>query len=253
MINSSLNVDSRKIAALILAASLVIHLVLFLIFSRIPAVSSIMVQDIAFQDVAEPPERSIPRPRPMADQELTKMDDLKAVADFKPNERIAPPPPSGPIKTDASAERITAAMFAGQSDEGRISGESISVPNVPAVQMVAYHPNVAQWNPKDIGTLAADFSTPQTYLDMVKIKIERYKAYPESARSRHIEGTATLRFILTLDGEVKDIQIVKSSKNVLLDEAAIKALREAVPFPKPPSQLFKNDIPLQIDIVFELT
>jgi protein TonB len=237
--------------AITLAISLVIHLFLFLIFSRVPAVRTITVSDIAFQDVAEPPERSIPRPRPMTDQELTHMDDLKDIADFRPNERITPP--AGPVKTDATAQRVSAAMFAGQSDDGAVGGESISVPVVPAVQMVAYNPNLSQWNPRDIGNIATDFSTPQTYLDMVKIKIERYKEYPEPARSRRMEGTVTIRFILTLNGEVKDTQIVKSSKYGVLDEAALKALQDAVPFPKPPTQLFKRDIPLQIDIVFELT
>ncbi|MBW2106971.1 MAG: TonB family protein [Deltaproteobacteria bacterium] len=46
---------------------------------------------------------------------------------------------------------------------------------------------------------------------------------------------------------------MKTSRHRVLDTAALRAVKDASPFPKPPSQIYKGDLTLEIDIVFELT
>jgi len=46
---------------------------------------------------------------------------------------------------------------------------------------------------------------------------------------------------------------VKTSRYKVLDIAALKAVKDAAPFPKPPSRFFKGEIPLELTVVFELT
>jgi protein TonB len=98
-----------------------------------------------------------------------------------------------------------------------------------------------------------EYVTTNSYLEMVRLRIERYKRYPDAARCRNIEGRVTIRFIIKPDGGVRDVEVAKCSRNRALDLAALKAVQDAAPFPKPPSHLFKGAIPLELMIVFELT
>ncbi|MCD6265055.1 MAG: energy transducer TonB, partial [Deltaproteobacteria bacterium] len=63
----------------------------------------------------------------------------------------------------------------------------------------------------------------------------------------------TIRFVITSEGNVRQTKVVKTSRHRVLDTAALKAVKDASPFPKPPSQIYKGDLTLEIDIVFELT
>ena len=59
--------------------------------------------------------------------------------------------------------------------------------------------------------------------------------------------------IITPDGGVREVKVAKCSRHRALDMAALKAVQDAAPFPKPPRRLFKGAIPLELMIVFELT
>lgn len=91
------------------------------------------------------------------------------------------------------------------------------------------------------------------YYDMVRMKIEASKIYPETARSRLIEGKVTVKFAVTLDGQVSSVAVSASSGNRLLDQAAVKAVSDASPFFRPPGSLFKGPLKMEITIAFELT
>jgi protein TonB len=62
-----------------------------------------------------------------------------------------------------------------------------------------------------------------------------------------------IRFVITAEGDVRELQVAKSSNQEVLDTAALRAVKNAAPFPKPPRHLFEGDIPLEITVVFELT
>jgi protein TonB len=87
---------------------------------------------------------------------------------------------------------------------------------------------------------------------MVRLKIERNKKYPEEARSRQIEGRVTVKFVIMPEGGIRDAAIVKSSSQKALDMAALQAVQNASPFPRPPARFFKGPVPLTVTVVFEL-
>ena len=68
-----------------------------------------------------------------------------------------------------------------------------------------------------------------------------------------MEGRVTVRFAITSGGDIKDVKIIKKSRNRHLNEAALAAVKLSAPFPKPPARFFKEDLTLVITIVFELT
>ena len=84
-------------------------------------------------------------------------------------------------------------------------------------------------------------------------EIERHKKYPDAARTRHIEGRVTIRFVITPEGDARVVEVANTSGHKALDTAALKAVKAAAPFPRPPMRLFNGEVPLELAIVFELT
>lgn len=86
---------------------------------------------------------------------------------------------------------------------------------------------------------------PEDLLREIRARIERAKRYPLWARRRAIQGTATVAFRILEGGKVDGLRVVKSSGSALLDQAALEAVRRAVPFPRVPGEI-------QVSLVFRL-
>jgi len=74
--------------------------------------------------------------------------------------------------------------------------ESISMPDIPTSGL-----KIADWSPGTLVTYG-DYMTAQSYLEMVRLKIERHKKYPDIARIKNIEGSVVVRFVITPEGGV---------------------------------------------------
>lgn len=77
-------------------------------------------------------------------------------------------------------------------------------------------------------------------------KIEAARWYPRVARKRGIEGVTVVKFRIAPDGNVMDIIIDQASGFSILDNAAIKTIRRAAPFPR-------FDSLLKVAVTFKLT
>lgn len=51
--------------------------------------------------------------------------------------------------------------------------------------------------------------------------------YPELARQAGIEGTTVVQMLVDIDGSVRDVKIIKSSGNQMLDQAAVAAAMQS--------------------------
>jgi protein TonB len=134
--------------------------------------------------------------------------------------------------------------------------EPIAAPQVPRVS----RSSPIDWQPAgkvgiaetaSLGSSSA-YGSSADYLGMVRMMIENHKLYPHAAHQRQLQGRAVVRFVISADGSVTDVVLVKTSRHGILDEAALAAVRDAGPFPRPPMHLFNKPIPLEICIVFEL-
>ncbi len=139
-------------------------------------------------------------------------------------------------------------------------------PKVATVEPRAWRPpaepsNVAPQPPANESTSTPARSAPSTkpdkgasqaYFNTVRAMIERHKHYPFAARRRRIEGAVAVRFILHPDGRATDAAPAEPSRHRLLNQAALKAVRDAAPFPPPPPGLFSGPAPLEISILFQL-
>jgi protein TonB len=96
------------------------------------------------------------------------------------------------------------------------------------------------------------YGSSTDYFSMVRMMIENHKQYPYAARKRQIEGRVVLRFVIDSDGSAKELSVIGSSNYQILDEAALRAVRDSSPFPGPPEKFFKGPVTLEICLIFKL-
>ncbi len=207
-----------------IAVSLGFHLLLFMHFSGVYRTEALSYIELTMQDVSKSYSRSIPRPRMR--QKVMKISDVDKVNVKKtviPNFNIA-------------QEKLD---LPGSLMEG-ISTSQMSVDS-----------GLAACNP-DYGGIAY-FATTADYFEMLRLRIESRKKYPETARARHVEGWVKVRFVVTPDGQVSSLECIRAARLEEMNQAALNAVLDAVPFPAPPRHLFKGPVALEITIRFELT
>jgi len=68
------------------------------------------------------------------------------------------------------------------------------------------------------------------YLRMLKERIEDVWKYPKEAAQRGISGDLYIRFTIKRDGSLGDVELIRTSGYRDLDEAAIRALKDAEPY-----------------------
>lgn len=218
--------------------SAVIHLFLFMHIADLYPSNLLTYIELTLEDISKPTKRSIPRPRfrtktPERPQEVTR-----PKVNSKPIPRCKRPMRVDPVESGLPESLVE-----------RIYIPTTETPNVPGLK-------VSDWTPDDkpLVTQGQDQAVTKTsYLEIVRLKIESHKRYPRAARVMQIEGRVTISFIILPIGKAESIKVVKSSKFEILDNAALKAVKDASPFPKPPVRLFRGKVPLKITIVFDLT
>lgn len=70
--------------------------------------------------------------------------------------------------------------------------------------------------------------------------------YPSEARQSGIHGTLRMLVSLRKDGTLKEVSILESSGNRILDDAAIRIVRQSAPFPPFPDDMRENTDELEI-------
>ena len=203
--------------------SLMIHLVFFLHVSGLYDAKTIVPIELTLQNISKPKPTNIPKPKqvpkPLTPQ---KIEPLKMVQPLSPQ-------PLEAVATvrDLPPERVI---------------ETPTIPSIPDL------PELAQFDPNQPVP-----EEPPDYLQIVRMRIELCRKYPDVARRRQMEGCVVIRFAISPAGEIHRAEVVKSSRFPLLDEAALRAVRDAAPFPKPPPTQFKGEVLLELPIMFELT
>lgn len=102
------------------------------------------------------------------------------------------------------------------------------------------------------GTGGGGSGSKDGYLEMVRLKVKRNNKFPEEAKKKQRGGVVSVSFVINLDGTIRDLMIIKPSPFDELNKQALQAVRDSAPFQKPPAYIFKEDIPLIIDVHYDL-
>ncbi len=87
--------------------------------------------------------------------------------------------------------------------------------------------------PKKTQTNTINQQHIQKILHFIRYKIEKSakKNYPLLAQKRQMEGKVLLRFSINESGNIQNSEILERSGYAILDASALKALKDAAPFP----------------------
>lgn len=89
------------------------------------------------------------------------------------------------------------------------------------------------------------------YLGLLQRRIQEAMRYPPVARRRGLTGTLELELVVGSDGAIEQATLVRSSSHRVLDEAALRAVRDLSRLPFPES-LPARAVRARVPVVFEL-
>lgn len=90
------------------------------------------------------------------------------------------------------------------------------------------------------------------YVDMIRQRIQHALVYPQSARSSGIEGKTYVKFAIDARGNVISVTVAGSSGSRVLDEASVKAVHSAAPYPGIPHELHRESMTFVLGLAFTL-
>ncbi len=105
----------------------------------------------------------------------------------------------------------------------------------------------------DSVTLDTDEFKFIAYNRWLKIKVESRLRYPELAAISGIQGVLYLKFDIMKDGSLGNLELLKSSGYKILDDEALKSIRDSAPFQPLPEEWGMERYPIRAAVVFYLS
>jgi len=90
------------------------------------------------------------------------------------------------------------------------------------------------------------------YLLKVKRKIEQNKIYPKRAKRLRQEGKVRVSFLITKNGNIRNIKIVGKSSYKRLNNASLELLKKIARFEAIPKELGKNTWTIEVPINYSI-
>lgn len=172
------------------------HKVMYGVYLRAGLLSSLILFILAFLFVpyAEPEAYKLKR------EIVTMVEEISAQMD-----KYEEPPPLERPKVAVEAESEVAEEAVETIADTEFEEDLIrTMPTGPEIEIVPYYK--VEVKPKPM--------------------FQQKPRYPDLARRAGIEGQAVVKALVDIDGSVMDVQILKSSGNQMLDEAALVAARK---------------------------
>lgn len=99
---------------------------------------------------------------------------------------------------------------------------------------------------------AASALAQASWESLVVAHIAKFKKYPRAAKRRNHEGMPVVAFVVDRAGNIRSIQLARSSGHDSLDEEALATLRRAEPLPPIPPEMAGATISRSVPIRFNL-
>jgi protein TonB len=105
---------------------------------------------------------------------------------------------------------------------------------------------------EDSVTLDTDEFAFMSYNRWLKAKVERVLKYPELAAMSGLQGTLYIQFDIMKDGSLGSLELLKSSGYKILDDEALRAIRDSAPFQPLPDAWKKESYTIRAAVLFYL-
>lgn len=91
-----------------------------------------------------------------------------------------------------------------------------------------------------------------SYNRWLKIKVESVLRYPPLAAESGYQGTLYIKFDIMKDGSLGNLELLKSSGYKILDDEALRSIRESAPFQPLPPEWNMDRYPIRAAVLFYL-
>lgn len=105
---------------------------------------------------------------------------------------------------------------------------------------------------KDIISTSTRNLIKNEYLSKLRKEIEKNKIYPKRAKRLKQQGKVVVSFILSKNGEIKNINLENASNFKRLNKAALELLEKIAKFEPIPKELEKNNWKIEIPINYSI-
>jgi TonB family protein len=156
------------------------------------------------------------------------------------NEVLKPPVVSEPTDTQNLSQKDPQTTLVSVSQTNLDTKMGLSEFARYGAQSIIYEAGLQKGGPSVPSSVGKwDISSEKTrylkaHFSYIKDLIHKHLIYPAMAKKMGWEGKVIVSFIISSGGNAKDIMLSKSSGHEILDDNALKAVRIAAPFPKPP-------------------
>ena len=195
--------------------------------------------ELDLRNISKPVQRVIPRPRNLPDSKV------------RPQE----PEPLRIQETNLLREEFTLKPTL-QNVMPQAAPEPIQIPELPeiiGVDIAAWEeiPDKPELQEEKISGTEEKVRLEAAYMDQIgqMISAEAGRLYQKKARKRQLQGRTVVQIVIGDTGVIISEQITESSNHRILDQIALKAVRGASPFPKPPTAPMSLYIPINFKLI----
>jgi len=163
----------------------------------------------------------------------------------RPVEKILPQKEEIIVEQEVLQERIVAAG----PEEIPVEAPGDRPQPVAAVAAVAATRSDAEAESgESLSVSAMEQQYVKAHFIYIKKIVEKNISYPAMARRMGWQGKVVVSFIVCLNGEVENLQVVKSSGHTQLDRNALETIKQVKPFPSPPVR-----VKLVLPVIYRMT
>jgi protein TonB len=183
---------------------------------------------------ATPVMAAVPQPLP---EEVTPVDELPVIASQE-----------GPVQENVKAPDLEDVKEAEPEEEVKETEEEVVEQPLPPQIAAVQQESVIAMRESSAQELQGGSATAHSaYLGTLRTHLEKAKVNPRTS----LIGTAVVRFKVNTAGELVRREIVKSSGQPVLDNAALASVEKAAPFPAMPDEL-NQDIEISVPFKFSV-
>ena len=148
-----------------------------------------------------------------------------------------------------TSSQITAKTFPAAQE----AAKTFTSPVEPSVKLTAIPRKLVQISSTDPNASGIDLNGLRgLFTGKVRQRIADAKHYPRTARRRGMEGKPVIAFTLNKQGRLVKVNLAQSSGYQMLDQAALEAVQQAVPYPEIPAELKIDTYKFKLPISFVL-
>lgn len=184
---------------------------------------------------------------PVAVAEVAPLRAAPPVVKEKPLPVAAAAPVQKPTPVVASSPAASAKPAAAERKPAAVEPELTDVVSSSAAKVAA----VATPQVNESSAVAGQLASAR-YLRSILRHANSKAVYPERALRHRLEGTVMVAITLDEEGQVLNAETVQSSGSALLDQSAVRAARQAAPYPAPPAVLSADALEFDLPFRFAL-